>query len=53
MKYKKNLDDSGEISEDLKACAEIIAATDRQMLKIRRKIEDRESGPSALAFDRH
>lgn len=53
MKYKKNLDDSGEISENLKDCAEIIAATDRQMLEIRRKIEDREIGPSAFAFDRH
>ena len=53
MKYKKNLDDSGEISEDLKACAEIIAATDREMLAIRRKIEDRESGPSALTFDKN
>ncbi len=53
MKYKKNLDDPGEISEDLKACAEIIADTDRKMLAIRRKIEDRESGPSPLTFDKH
>ena len=53
MKYKKNLEDSGEISEDLKACAEIIADTDRKMLAIRRKIEDRESSSSPLTFDKY
>jgi len=52
MKYKKNLDDSGEISEELKECAEIIAHTDMKMQSIRRKIEDRENPASPLQFDR-
>ena len=52
MKYKKDVDDSGEISEELKACAEIIAETDQRMQMIRRKIEDRENIPSPLRFDK-
>ena len=40
LKYKKSfIDDNGEISEELKQCAEIIAGTDVKMLEIRKKIE--------------
>ena len=52
MKYKKNLDDSGEISEELRECAETIAQTDMRMLKIRKKIEERESPDMLLQFDK-
>lgn len=53
MKYKKDLDDSGEISEELKECAEIIAQTDIKMQSIRQKLEDRENPASALQFDKN
>ena len=33
------IDDNGEISEELKQCAEVIAGTDVKMLEIRKKIE--------------
>ena len=52
MKYKRDMDDAGEISEDLKECAEIIAQTDRKMLSIRKKIEDKENTISPYRFDR-
>ena len=52
MKYKKNLDDSGEISEELKECAEVIAQTDMRMLNIRRKIEEKECPDKLLRFCR-
>ena len=52
MKYKKILDDSGEISEELKECAEVIAQTDMRMLNIRRKIEEKECPDKLLRFDR-
>lgn len=40
LKYKKSvLDDNGEISGELKKCADIIAQTDEKMLEIRRRIE--------------
>lgn len=40
LKYKKFfIDDNGEISEELKQCAEVIAGTDVKMLEIRKKIE--------------
>ena len=40
LKYKKSfIDDNGEISEELKQCAEVIAGTDMKMLDIRKKIE--------------
>lgn len=52
MKYKKNLDDSGEISEELRECAETIAQTDVRMLNIRKKIEERESPDMLLQFDK-
>ena len=38
LKYKKSfIDDNGEISEELKQCAEVIAGTDVKMLEIRKK----------------
>ena len=52
MKYKKDLDDSGEISEELKECAEIIAQTDLKMQAIRQKIEDKENTPYPYRFDK-
>ena len=54
MKYKKDLEDSTEISEELKECAEIIAQTDLNMLSIRRKIDEKASPDKQklLAFDR-
>ena len=40
LKYKKSfIDDNGEISEELKQCAEVLAGTDVKMLEIRKKIE--------------
>ena len=40
LKYKKSfIDDNGEISEELKQCAEVIAGIDVKMLEIRKKIE--------------
>ena len=40
LKYKKSfIYDNGEISEELKQCAEVIAGTDVKMLEIRKKIE--------------
>ena len=40
LKYKKSfIDDNGEISEELKKCADVIADTDKKMLDIRKKIE--------------
>ena len=54
MKYKKDLEDSTEISEELKECAEIIAQTDLKMLSIRRKFDEKASPDKQklLAFDR-
>lgn len=40
LKYKKSVADAdGEISEELKHCAQVIAETDEKMLAIRRRIE--------------
>lgn len=39
LKYKKEIEDSEEISEELRACADIIAQTDEKMLAIRKRIE--------------
>jgi putative GTP pyrophosphokinase len=38
LRYKKNVKDIESISEELKACAEIIAQTDEDMLRIRKRI---------------
>ncbi|MFR5601586.1 MAG: GTP pyrophosphokinase family protein [Lachnospiraceae bacterium] len=39
LKYKKEIDDAVQISEELKQCADIIADTDARMYGIRKKIE--------------
>ena len=40
LKYKKSfIDDNGEISEELRKCANVIAETDQKMLEIRKRIE--------------
>ncbi|MBQ2251324.1 MAG: GTP pyrophosphokinase family protein, partial [Lachnospiraceae bacterium] len=52
MKYKKNLEDSDEIIEELTACAEMIAAADFRMQRIREKIDERENPPSPFQRDR-
>lgn len=40
LKYKKSfIDDNGEISEELRMCANVIAETDQKMLAIRKRIE--------------
>lgn len=43
LKYKKRLDDAddGEIGDQLRDCAEVIAETDWKMLEIRQKIENK------------
>ena len=43
LKYKKEIPDAEEISEELRACADIIADTDEKMLAIRRRIEQKEN----------
>ena len=52
MKYKKDVEDANEISEELKECAEVIAQTDLKMLGLRRKIEERENNDTLLQFDK-
>ena len=40
LKYKKSfVDTDGEISGELKECADVIAQTDEKMLEIRKRIE--------------
>lgn len=43
MKYKSDIEDSKEITDELKKCADVIAETDMQMLEIRNKIDKNES----------
>ena len=38
MKYKKDIENSEEISKELKNCAELIAQTDLKMQTINKKI---------------
>lgn len=38
MKYKQDIENADEIMAELKACADVIAGTDMQMMKIREKI---------------
>lgn len=52
MKYKKNLDDFDEISEELKSCAEIIAQADFKMQRIRQKIDEKENPQSPYQRDK-
>ena len=44
LKYKKQVDNETEIVEELRQCAETIAATDERMLKIRNQINGKDSG---------
>ncbi|PNH20485.1 (p)ppGpp synthetase [Lachnospiraceae bacterium] len=39
LKYKKEIEDSEEISKELRECADLIAGTDEKMLAIRKRIE--------------
>ena len=51
IKYKKNVPDAGRLISELKDCADIIAATDERMQKIRTDmdgIKDEESGMEQL-----
>lgn len=41
LKYKKEIGDAADISEELRQCAEVIAQTDKRMLAIRQSIESR------------
>ena len=44
LKYKKDIGAAAdEISEDLRQCAEVIAATDQHMLQIRKRIEEQST----------
>lgn len=40
LKYKKEIKNSAQISQQLKECADVIAGTDEKMLQIRRSIEE-------------
>lgn len=51
LKYKKEIEDSDEISKELRACADVIASTDEQMLAIRKRIERQEKNPTERSFD--
>ena len=47
LKYKKDIGAAAdEISEDLRQCAEVIAATDQHMLQIRKSIEEKSARQS-------
>ena len=46
IKYKKDIPDEEEILRQLKACADVIAATDNHMLSIRERIESAEDVPT-------
>lgn len=50
LKYKKELADAAEISEELRCCAEVIAQTDQKMLSIRKRIEVREVARDAASM---
>lgn len=50
LKYKKELADAAEISEELRRCAEVIAQTDLEMLSIRKRIEFREEARESASM---
>lgn len=54
MKYKREIPDQKQISDELKACAETIAETDQRMLSLRRRIEAAEDIPTEedILFER-
>lgn len=41
LKYKKELGEETDISDELRECADVIAQTDERMLEIRKQIEAR------------
>lgn len=51
LKYKKELPDAAEISEELRRCAEVIAQTDLEMLSIRKRIEVREVARESASME--
>ena len=46
IKYKREIPDHESVYSELKACADVIAATDAHMLKLREKIESAEDTPT-------
>ena len=54
LRYKKAVPEEAEIYRQLRECADVIASTDKKMLKIREKIEFAEDVPTEdeLLFDR-
>jgi putative GTP pyrophosphokinase len=54
IKYKKDIPDHESVCSELKACADVIAATDAHMLKLREKIESAEDTPTEddMLFER-
>ena len=46
LKYKKNGECQENITTQLKACADVIAATDEHMLKLREEIEQMSDAPT-------
>ncbi len=54
MKYKRNIPDQESLNTELKACADVIAATDAHMLKLRERIESAEDVPTEddMLFER-
>lgn len=46
LKYKQNIPEQDEIVERLKICADTINATDEEMLKIRRQLEEAADTPT-------
>ena len=46
MKYKREIPDAERVSAELRACADVMAETDRKMLKLRHEIELAEDVPT-------
>lgn len=46
LKYKQEIDNQQDIVMQLKACTEVIAATDERMLNIREQIEQMQDTPT-------
>lgn len=46
LKYKQNIECQQNITSQLKACADVIAATDEHMLKLREEIEQMSDAPT-------
>lgn len=46
IKYKKEIENDGQLIQDLKACADVIAETDRKMLELRERMRRGSQGTS-------